>query len=537
MRLWRFVPLIVLAAGSAPAQDQAAAPLTEDEKINHVLSRLTFGPRPGDVAAVKAVGLAKWLDQQLDPATPAGAAVEDRTKGFETLGLAPTAFNAFVEKKSKEGGKAADREAVKRKCASELRHAIIIRALWSERQAFEVLTDFWRNHFNVDMAKDTVQWTATHYEESALRPNVLGRFGDMLEATAHHPAMLIYLDNAISRRPPPKSELRQLERRIKKKTGSAETAKEQVEIARQSGLNENYARELMELHTLGVDNGYVQKDVTEVARALTGWSVDYEGEGSGFAFKDDMHDTGPKIVLGRALPEGKQREGIIEGDAVLKRLAGHDNTAEFIAKKLVRYLVNDAAPDAVVQHAAKAFKRAKGDLRETVRAILGHPEFFGRAHFRSKFKTPIEFVISTLRATNATVTSPQAVMEATAALGQLVYGMEDPTGWSDTAEAWRDPGVMALRWKFAVNLAEGHAQGMMIPPSFYEGLPADPLEIAQELTRRIVPAGLGPATAAVIERVVFQEVQAQKAKDDAGRRKLARRLTGILLGSPEFQQQ
>ncbi|MSR75254.1 MAG: DUF1800 domain-containing protein [Planctomycetes bacterium] len=511
----------------------ASAPLSEDENIVHALSRLTWGARPQDIAAVKAVGLSAWIEQQLsaDPATD--TELSENISRFKTLGRTFNEINQLAA-----DGDQGQRDRMRQRASSELKQATVLRALHAQAQLHEVLADFWRNHFNVDVSKESVALTATHYEERALRPHIFGKFADMLTATAHHPAMLVYLDNALSRRPPPRSDLRMIERRVRRQTGSAEAAREQVEIARQSGLNENYARELMELHTLGVDNGYTQKDVTEVARAFTGWSVDFSAkEGTGFSYKEDMHDTEPKVVFGKGLQEGRREDGINEGEAVLKRLCAHENTAEFIAKKLTRWLVNDTPPAAVISAAKETFRTTKGDLRAVVKTIITHADFNSREHFMAKFKTPFEFVVSALRVTDATVVDANAVVEAVDNLGLRIYGMEDPTGWAETAEAWRDPGVMALRWRFALALSRGTLRGVVIPPAWFSALPADPLELGAVLAARVVPQGLGPATASVVERLVFQRVSTGKASDAAGRDALAKDLVGVLLGSPEFQQQ
>jgi uncharacterized protein (DUF1800 family) len=521
---------LALAQQPAPRTTQAT-PLSETERIAHALSRLTYGARPGDVANIRSIGLEKWIENELlaDPARD--AALNQDLSRYKTLGKNFRELQGMLTSEQR-------RNEIRRMAANELKQVVVQRALASERQLFEVLADFWRNHFNVDVNKDSVGATATHYEEHALRPFIFGQFGDMLEATAHHPAMLVYLDNALSRRAPPRSELRRIERRVRRETGSEQAARERVEIARQSGLNENYARELMELHTLGVDNGYTQKDVTEVARAFTGWSVDFDAkEGSGFSYREDMHDVDPKVVLGRPLQEGRREDGVNEGEAVLKRLVQHENTAGFIAMKLVRWLVNDNPPEDVVNAAKDTFRRTKGDLRAVVKTILAHPTFFAREHYMAKFKTPFEFVVSALRATGATITNYDAVVDSIGQLGLRIYGMEDPTGWAETAEAWRDPGVMALRWRFALTLSRDAMRGVVIPPAFYADLPTDPQEVATVLTQRLVPQGLSPATSAVVERIVLQRVASGGARDAAGRLALARHLVCVLLGSPEFQQQ
>jgi uncharacterized protein (DUF1800 family) len=536
--LRRTLPVLLLLLGQASAQTPAgpAEPsLGPRERALHVLSRLAFGPRPGDLEAVQALGVEAWIARQLAPGTIADPRSEAALALLPTLGLTPRELRDLAEGRS--GRPARDFEDVRQDARRELKRGVALAAIHSERQLLEVMAHFWRNHFNVDVAKESVAYTATHYEHHVLRPHALGRFPDLLAATARHPAMLVYLDNALSRRPPSKSELRQLERRIRKSTGSPEAAREQAEIARQAGLNENYARELLELHTLGVDNGYTQKDVIEVARAFTGWTVDFDHDPVGFRFRSDMHDPGPKTVLGRAVAEGRQDQAIQEGEVILRRLSAHPNTAGFVARKLAVLLVHDDPPTSLVEAAARAFRTSKGDIPDTIRAIVQHPAFFDRRHFRAKFKTPFEFVISALRATGAEVEDAEPVVTAIADLGMPIYGCEDPTGYDDDAESWRDPGVMAQRWRFATRLAMGQMRGVRLPPEWFDALPADPLELVRALERRILPGGVSQATRAVLERVMLEEIQAGSLMEGRGRIKLARRLTAILLGSPEFQQQ
>lgn len=522
---------------SLPAQE--LRPLTEDEKVLHVLSRLTYGPKPGQFGKVKGIGLEKWIDQQLAPEKISTEQLQKRFADYKTLGKTPFELNALYKKMQADNpDQMQNLTRLYNLTAQEIRNYIVENAMASDAQLFELLTDFWRNHFAVDINKDSVKYTTSNYEIEVIRKHCMGRFGKLLESTATHPAMMVFLDNHISRKPPSKAQLKQIERQYRRRGASREAAREAAQIAKQRGLNENYARELMELHTLGVDNGYSQEDVEQVARAFTGWSTDYEAEqGNGFAYKDGMHDTSRKSVMGRAVPRGRRDTGMIEGKTIIKRLASHKNTAEFIATKLTRFFVNDDPPPKIVKAAAATFRKTKGDIREVLRTILRHPEFYSREHFKAKFKTPLEFVISALRATEADVTRPDVIVDAVARLGMPIYGCEDPTGWEDTAEAWRDPGVMALRWRFALDLARGKVRGMKIGERFYYDLPEDPLDLLDSMIKRVVPAGLGSNTYAVLERVVFKRVQDGMVEGERGRKELAKTIVGILLGSPEFQQQ
>ena len=525
--------LVILAGPLLHAQDEPR-PLTDREKVVHVLNRLAFGPRPGQVDAVLESGLDAWIARELDPATiedPLDARIAEECP---TLGKSPRQL-----REESSAATPAARRARTRSVTEDLRCAIAERSIRSERQTLEVLCDFWRNHFNVDVSKNPVGELAGHYEEAVIRAHALGSFEELLLATAHHPAMLYYLDNHLSRKAPSKQELKEIERRVRRATGSRERAAAQVAIAEQRGLNENYARELMELHTLGVDNGYTQRDVEEVARVFTGWTVDRNAEDNetGFVFREDMHDDNGKRVLGKSIQRGRREDGAKEGELVLRLLAGHRNTSEFIARKLCRRLVADDPPEAIVKKAATAFRNSKGDLAEVVRTIVTDPGFYDRRWFQAKFKTPFEFVISALRATDAQVTDYNLATRAIAELGLEIYGCEDPTGYSDATDDWRDPGVMALRWKFAIDLCTGKIKGMTVPDAWFEGLPEDLSKLPRALTARITPQGLGPDTSRVLERVLLAEVQKAGSAQAVDRTKLSRMLSAILIGCPEFQQQ
>jgi uncharacterized protein (DUF1800 family) len=312
----------------------------------------------------------------------------------------------------------------------------VLRAVYSERQLEEVLTDFWFNHFNVDARKGPDRLMIAEYERDAVRPRVFGRFRDLLEATAKSPAMLFYLDNWMSVDPNIDEGPR-----------------------RRRGLNENYARELMELHTLGVDGGYTQQDVTEVARCFTGWTIDRPRENGPFRFAPRLHDFGRKVVLGHMIAAGG---GESDGERVLDILASHPSTARFIATKLARRFISDTPPPAIVDRAAKRFRDTGGDLRDVVRTILTSREFLSPDAYGAKVKTPFEFVISALRATGADVGDATPIVRALQQLGMPLYQCQPPTGYKDTAEAWINTGALVDRMNFAVRLASGRLSGVSI---------------------------------------------------------------------------
>jgi uncharacterized protein (DUF1800 family) len=330
----------------------------------------------------------------------------------------------------------------------------------SERQLEEVLVDFWFNHFNVFIGKGQVRQYLTEYERDAIRPYVLGNFRDMLGATAHSPAMLFYLDNFQSRvattgpQLPPGMQERLSDPRLtpqQRQQIMMRAQQQPLPRKQQGGLNENYGRELMELHTLGVDAGYTQQDVIDVARILTGWTIDRPQQGGGFVYRPQMHDEGTKVVLGKTFKSDGQQEG----EHLLDMLAMHPKTAHHIAYKLAQRFVADEPPAELVDRAAKKFLETKGNLREVTRVIITSPEFFDPKYFAAKVKTPLEFVVSAVRATNANVVTALPMVQALQQLGMPLYGAQPPTGYSMTADAWVNTGALVNRMNFAQQLVNG----------------------------------------------------------------------------------
>jgi uncharacterized protein (DUF1800 family) len=335
-----------------------------------------------------------------------------------------------------------------RRIFNELAEAKLLRAVYSERQLEEVLVDFWFNHFNVFARKGQTGIYLGEYEREAIRPHVLGRFRDMLGATARNPAMLFYLDNWQSVAPHP---------------GIARRLDQVPNNRPRRGLNENYARELLELHTLGVDGGYTQDDIVHVARALTGWTIGRPGAG-GFRFALSLHDREAKTVLGQTIPAGG---GIEDGERVLDILARHPSTARNIAFKLAQRFVSDTPPPSLVDRAARVFQSADGDLREVVRTIVTSTEFFDPAVRLAKVKTPFEFVVSALRATSADVRTSQAINRALQEMGMPLYMCQPPTGYDDTAATWVSSGALVTRINFAVALTRGQLRGIQLPETVH----------------------------------------------------------------------
>ncbi|MDO8679838.1 MAG: DUF1800 domain-containing protein [Acidobacteriota bacterium] len=485
------VSFVMLLAGSGrtAAKAPVSVPAT-DQSVAHALNRLTFGARPGDVERVRAIGLQRWIDEQLAPARVADAALASRLERLATLKLDSKTIQqeysgpAMVERRQRqlagnrepgganpemapggarrpEPGARQTSEVLRkdRQVISDIEEAKLLRAVYSERQLEEVLVDFWFNHFNVFAGKGATRNYLTEYEREAIRSYVLGNFRDLLGATAKSPAMLFYLDNWMSTADSPSSEPQMTRQR--RSPGPQMTPITQIERpqSRARGLNENYARELLELHTLGVDGGYTQVDVIHVARSFTGWTI-RPRQGSGLMFVSALHDRGAKTVLGHTIKAGG---GIEDGEQVLDILAAHPSTARYIALKLATRFVSDAPPQELVQRAAARFTATKGDLREVVRTIVTSPEFFAPEAYRAKVKTPLEFVASALRSTGAEVRNALPLARELREMGMPLYFCQPPTGYDDTASTWVSAGALVSRMNFAVALGKNEVRGVSLP--------------------------------------------------------------------------
>ena len=483
MRPRTAIVLAAIAAASIGMLDSTtSAAGTDDQAIVHVLNRLGFGPRPGDVDKVRQIGIERYVEQQLHPERLPDADVTRRLAGLTTLTMSSREIverygkpllDARRQRQQQPPPDRAETEPARRPAASgeqqaantplaELSQQKMLRAIYSERQLEEVLADFWFNHFNVDARKGPDRFLLTEYEREAIRPHVLGPFRDLLEATAKSPAMLFYLDNWMSA--DPKSEDRRAQgsqRRVGRGRApfggpgagrpTTPTGQPQGQAANpRRGLNENYGRELMELHTLGVDGGYTQKDVTEVARAFTGWTIDNPRQGGGFRFEPRLHDSGEKTVLGHRIKSGG---GMSDGERVLDILATHPSTARFLSTKLARRFVSDTPPASLVDRLAARFTATEGDLREVMRTLLTSPEFLAPESYSAKVKTPLEFVVSAVRATGAEPRDTRGLVATMRELGMPLYQCQPPTGYKDTADAWVNTGALVNRMNFAQTLA------------------------------------------------------------------------------------
>lgn len=543
------VTYVALMIGLISLSAPLAAQQTELDRaaLVHALSRLSFGVTDELLAEVQEQGYEAWLDAQLNARGPDRACAEILSR-YPTLNLSSAEIYAGYMSLPED---AKNRRQMEYRARTDLRFSLVHRAAISRHQIQEVMADFWRNHLNVDRNKDAVEILATEWDREVIRQHVFGKFHDMLLASAQHPAMLIYLDQHLSRRPPNKTELKDVARRVRRKTGSRERGAEAARIAEQKGLNENYARELLELHTLGVDRGYTQKDVIAVAEALTGWSVDGAENRWRFQYRDDMHVHGPKFILGKTIPRQKRRHGVREGEMIIRRLASHRATSLFLAEKLCTYLVADQPPQSIVDSTAERLRATDFDLKEAVRHVATSSEFFDPRHRRGKFKTPLEFVVSALRVTGAEIENPRVLLETLKEMGQPVYACEDPTGYRDVSESWRDPGVMTARWRFALDLARDRIKGVKVPAHVYADLKGkNRFLVIRRLGERVLPGGMRKETIAFCTRAATRWEKARRRHAEAvsgGKKKgekrppaplpLERYLLGVLLGSPEFQEQ
>ncbi len=511
------VPSSTEASADSPLA-QSSIP-TGDQAILHVLNRIGYGPRPGDLERVRAVGLARYIEQQLG-ATPGDApGVEAILSGLSTLrreipellaeyprpkaalAVSPATGGTAVKDAPPPQG-VAGRPA---RIVAELQAAKAVRAVMSEGQLREVMVDFWLNHFNAYANKGEVRWYVTSFERDAIRPHALGKFRDLVDATAHHPAMLFYLDNWLSVKP-------------------GFVAADGPNKGRRTGLNENYARELMELHTLGVDGGYTQEDVTQVARAFTGWTIEQPRVSGRFIFRPTMHDSGVKLVLGHRIVNGGERDG----ERVIDILTRHPATARFIATKLCRYFVSDDPPTALVERVATTYRQTDGDIRAMLRTVLTAPEFYAADVSQAKIKKPFEFVVSAVRAVGGTVDARggYALALASARIGEALYEARPPTGYGDRAEDWINTGALLARLNFALRLGQGGIPGVRVDAArlvMGASQPEGSLIVRQLLTA-MAPQALSDTT----RRVLIAQL------GDAGSD--LPELIALVIGSPEFQR-
>ncbi|MBS1852936.1 MAG: DUF1800 domain-containing protein [Acidobacteria bacterium] len=428
--------------------------------------------------------------------------------------------------------------------ADELMEGKMLRALYSERQLLEVMDDFWLNHFNVFLGKGADRYLLTAYEREVIRPHALGKFEDLLLATAKSPAMLFYLDNWLSVGPNSDfaNGIPRRGPRVKQRRTVARKRPQANAKGKRSGLNENYGRELMELHTLGVNGGYSQKDVTEVARVFTGWTMKQPHLGGEFQFDERMHEPGDKIVLGHRIKGKGEKEGL----EVLHILARHPATAHFVCSKLAQRFVSDDPPRVLVDRMAQTFLKKNGDIREVLRTMFTSPEFWAPEAYRAKVKTPLEFVVSAARASNAEVSDAMPLVRQLQNLGMPLYGMQPPTGYSMKADAWVNSSALLGRMNFAMTLASGKIKGVKLDltqtfalkePSQDTAPQVSNSEQTLALLENILLAGeISPQTHQTIAAQLEDPKITQRKLDDPARPPNIGAIAGLLLGSPEFQK-
>lgn len=674
----------VLVGTIAPAtspvfaqRKKVARQLTEGQRIVHVLNRLGFGARPGDVERVKAMGVEAYINEQLNPDKISDTLAENKVKDLATLnmttadlyekypepgqllrqlqakGMLPPDLADAQANRVKGGANAAGGEMPKpvdpnqmkpegqnparpapqgnplandkyqevirqyyqqnglqqpQRIMADLQASRILRAVYSERQLLEVMVDFWTNHFNVFAGKGADRWLLTAYDRDTIRPNALSKFSTLLQATAQSPAMLFYLDNFQSVTPnsqkggagprPPVQREGLLRRTLiagprreaitdrnlnprQQQPGADMPQRPKIQpLAQQRrGINENYARELMELHTLGVDGGYTQKDVQEVARCFTGWTI-FAPRGAGaamgdaarrnagtFFFNARAHDDGEKIVLGHTIPAGG---GIKDGLLVLDILAHHPSTAKFIATKLARHFVSDNPPPALVERVAATFTKTDGDIRETLKTIFLSPEFNSTAAYRAKIKRPFELVVSAIRTLDADTNGGPGTHQWIARMGEPLYGFQTPNGYSDTAESWVNTGGLLERMNFGLAVASNRVPGTRVNLARLAGVsPGDESIDKAKVMDTFLTTILGGDVSAATRQALLKQLDQQavvklpapprpanervggmvqtgaagapqpseRPRIEASINDPVTKVVGLILGTPEFQRQ
>jgi uncharacterized protein (DUF1800 family) len=652
----------------------AASQMGERQQAMHALNRLTFGPRPGDVDRVMAMGVERWIDLQLNPNKIDDSALEARLSQYRTLkmnareladnfpppqvlkavadgkmrmpndpdrrAVYEAALDRYQNSQDKKGAAAeaqkqadqqnmnpdemsAEQKQARREArlhsrqqadrlmamspddrmnailkmppeermeivkglnqqermdladgmspkqketllalantqavvVGELMAAKLMRDVYSERQLDEVMTDFWFNHFNVFIGKGPERYLLNDYERDVIRPNALGKFKDLLMATAKSPAMLFYLDNwqsvgpsspaanlrravANGEMPPPRGRRPGRFGYPYPRNPNTQARREQQmrKAARTApkGLNENYAREIMELHTLGVNGGYTQRDVTELAKILTGWTIKQPQQGGGFEFNERVHEPGTKYFLGQKFRE----DGEKEGERAIEILARNPSTARFISRKLAIRFVSDNPPDALVNRMAETFQKSDGDIKAVLRTMFRSPEFWAPEAYRAKVKTPLEFVVSSLRATGADVQFAGPLIQQMNKMGMPLYGAQPPTGYSMKAETWVNSAALLDRMNFSLALGTGRLPGMKVDPD-HLGAPvaSEQPEVVQANLEQILLGGdVSKQTHDTIAKRLSDPQVTGRELDDAPRPVNAGVIAGLLLGSPEFQK-
>lgn len=662
---------VSLYATRKPNKTTTAA--DERQRAIHALDRLTFGPRPGDVQAVAAMGVDKWIELQLHPERTDNSAMQARLAGYRTLTMSSremlldfppnpiakavadgklpmpsdpyrhavyvSAIDRVKQQQDKKQNAASSAVTITATSSSspspalqanpvavsqrqidrrearglvdelsleapdarmqrilslpvaeqrdltqgvpyekrqallaglsptqretvlalnnptavintEVQSSKLLRAVYSDRQLEEVLTDFWFNHFNVYIGKGADRYLITAYERDVIRPHVLGKFKDLLIATAKSPAIMFYLDNWQSEGPDSDAardisphgsnagmngrQGRYPASRNPRPQQSPQTTQNNQQ-KRRNGLNENYARELMELHTLGVNGGYTQQDVTQVARVFTGWTIDEPREGGDFVYKPRLHEPGEKVVLGHKIKDKGENEGI----RVLQILAHHPSTARFISTELAQRFVSDNPPKSLIDAMSKTFLKSDGDIRAVLETMFHSQEFWAPETYRARVKTPFEFVVSSLRATNAEISDPQSLLATLNKMGMPLYGMQPPTGYSTNADVWVNSAALLDRMNFGLALATNRLPGTSFNLAQLlateSGVDTDPYQVQLKLEQTLILGDISKQTHQTIEEHISVPQAAARLQDPPLPANV-NVIAGLLLGSPEFQR-
>jgi uncharacterized protein (DUF1800 family) len=557
--------------------------LTEDEAILHALNRLAYGPRPSDIEQIRQMGLAKWIDRQLQPKSIDDSALDQRLERYPTLtmpskklldefpppqqaakkeGITKEEYQQQMQQKRQDsmaqmlptGNDNFDKANVQlaklqgpNRITAELAMAKLDRAIYSERQLDAVMEDFWFNHFNVFQDKGADKWLLTAYVRDTIRPHALGKFDDLLLATAKSPAMLFYLDNWQSADPIAfqrmQAEMAMRRRRYYGMFGEMPPGPppgfpgaqaQQPPKKQERGLNENYGREVMELHTVGVDAGYTQQDVIEMARCLTGWTVHEPRKDPEFFFDDRIHAQGKKIVMGRTFNYG----GMKDGEEALKMLANDPHTAHFISMEMARHFVSDNPPQSLVDRMADNWQSSGGDIRAVLKTMIYSPEFWTKEAYRAKVKTPFELVASTARALNADVEVTLPLVQWVGRMGEPLFQCQPPTGYSDKAETWVNSGALLNRLNFALAFAGDRMGGaeVNLKTMFGDAAATDPNAALDRALDVFLDSQIAPETKTTLEGRLADPQILQARLDDPVKQVNEGLVAGLVLGAPEFQR-
>ena len=552
------------------------ADLTEDEAINHALNRLAYGPRPGEVEKIRQMGLEKWIDQQLDPNSIDDSALDAKLDKYPTITMSseklleefPPPAQAIKredmtkeqytqEMQQKRQDSMADMlptgndnfDKANRQLAgmvgpnriiAELSMAKLDRAVYSNRQLEAVMEDFWFNHFNVFANKGADKWLVTSYVRDTIRPHTMGKFDDLLIATAKSPAMLFFLDNWQSVDPAAFAEAQRERQMRRARFGGGfggfprQGANGQGQQNQERGLNENYGREVMELHTLGVDAGYTQQDVIEMADCLTGWSIREPRRDPEFMFHPEVHAQGKKVVFGRTFNYG----GMKDGEEALKMLAADPHTAKFISTMLARHFVSDNPPEALVDRMTKSYESSGGDIRTVLRTMIYSPEFWSKETYRAKVKTPFEMVASTVRTLDADVEVSLPLVQWVGRMGEPLFLCQPPTGYPDKSETWVNTGALLNRLNFALSFASDHMAGSKVDlsPILGEQAAGDPEMALSQALQIFLDNQVAPETRQTLDARMNDPQILQASLDDPVKQVNEGLITGLVLGTPEFQR-